>query len=625
MTLCTISIAGAFACESDDPEGPTPSISVALSPSTLTVQQGQSGTATVTLSRSNYDDNVTLNVTGAPTGVTATLSPASLSGTTTTATLTVNAGTGAAAGPATLTVTASGSGVTTAEADLALTINAAPAGSYTLAVDPTSVTVTQGGSVEATVNLTREGGFAGEVSLAATGLPEGVTAAFDPAATTGGSSTLTLTAAGDAAAGSATITITGTADGQTDQTAALALTVQEASTGGNVTWTFCPASGVPVWVAYQDGDGDWVRASQGSEPNSWVMQFDEDRGGIAYVTDFLGTPSVNVWYGLRTELGEQGGELCDEPGETFSVTGSVTGVDATDQVFISLGTASAVVIPALGSEFTLENVAPGTHDLIASRVTIDDSGDDPVMRTEELILRRDVQTTAGQELAVLDFASDEAFAPVEHEVTIEGANGDQTFLIAGYFTDNGVASGFFTGLPTLGDTKTYAGIPADRQQPGDIHLLSVVAMDDPANPTRSRTVQEFFVAAGDRTVTLGPVLDNGTVSAIPGAPYPRLQAVQTRQPEYTKYFFADFSQLAREWQILASAAWVGAGSDVTLAVPDFSGVEGWDPGAWALEAGEETEWTVGGFDWSVAGGIFAAPFTDGGRVVSANRHGTITP
>jgi len=66
---------------------------------------------------------------------------------------------------------------------------------YTLAVANGTVTAAPGGTATQTVNITRTGGFTGAVALTASGLPTGVTAAFDPQSATGNSSTLTLTAA----------------------------------------------------------------------------------------------------------------------------------------------------------------------------------------------------------------------------------------------------------------------------------------------------------------------------------------------------------------------------------------------------------------------------------------------
>ena len=100
--------------------------------------------------------------------------------------------------------------------------------SFTLSDSPSSLTITQGGAGgTSTVTVTDLGGFTGSVTLAASGLPSGVTAAFNPNPTTG-TSTLTLTASSSATTGTATVTITGTS-GSLVATTTLALTVNAAA------------------------------------------------------------------------------------------------------------------------------------------------------------------------------------------------------------------------------------------------------------------------------------------------------------------------------------------------------------------------------------------------------------
>jgi subtilase family serine protease len=100
--------------------------------------------------------------------------------------------------------------------------------SFTLSDSPGSLTITQGGSGTSTITVTDVNGFTGSVTLAASGLPSGVTAAFGTNPTTG-TSVLTLTASGTATTGSATVTITGTS-GSLTATTTLALTVNSTAT-----------------------------------------------------------------------------------------------------------------------------------------------------------------------------------------------------------------------------------------------------------------------------------------------------------------------------------------------------------------------------------------------------------
>src|SRR3984957_1872035 len=101
--------------------------------------------------------------------------------------------------------------------------------SFTLSDSPSSLTITQGGSGgTSTITVNDQNGFAGSVSLAASGLPTGVTAVFNPTSTTG-TSTLTLTASSTATTGTSTVTITGTS-GSLVATTTLALTVSATAT-----------------------------------------------------------------------------------------------------------------------------------------------------------------------------------------------------------------------------------------------------------------------------------------------------------------------------------------------------------------------------------------------------------
>jgi subtilase family serine protease len=112
--------------------------------------------------------------------------------------------------------------------------------SFTLSDSPSSVTITQGGAGgTSTITVNDLNGFTGAVSLAASGLPSGVTAVFTPTSTTTTSS-LTLTASSTATTGAATVTITGTS-GTLVATTTLALTVSAVATP-NFTISASPAS-----------------------------------------------------------------------------------------------------------------------------------------------------------------------------------------------------------------------------------------------------------------------------------------------------------------------------------------------------------------------------------------------
>jgi hypothetical protein len=96
---------------------------------------------------------------------------------------------------------------------------------FTLSDLPNTLNLIQGNSGTTTITVAPLNGFTGNVTLAASGLPSGVTARFGTNPATG-TSVLTLTASSSAATGTATVTITGTS-GSLSATTTIALTVTE--------------------------------------------------------------------------------------------------------------------------------------------------------------------------------------------------------------------------------------------------------------------------------------------------------------------------------------------------------------------------------------------------------------
>jgi hypothetical protein len=195
------------------------------SPSSVTITQGgASGKSNITITPVNgFSGNVTLAASGLPTDVTAAFSP---NPATSSSTLTLTASATAATGTATVTITGT-SGTLRNTTVLSLTVNALK--TFSLSASPNAVTITQGGaSGKSNITITPDNGFSGNVTLAASGLPTDVTAAFSPNPATS-SSTLTLTASATAATGTATVTITGTS-GTLRNTTVLSLTVNALKT-----------------------------------------------------------------------------------------------------------------------------------------------------------------------------------------------------------------------------------------------------------------------------------------------------------------------------------------------------------------------------------------------------------
>lgn len=222
-----------------------PTASITVSTGTMTaasVTQGASATVPLTLTRTNFTGDIALAVTGLPTGVTASFAPGSpLPNGVNATTLTLTAAANATVGTSNVTVTASGTGVTPQTAVFALTVAASTTPGFTVAAAPATLTVVAGQGATSTVTLARQGGFAGDVAVAVTGAPAGVTAVLAPPSLTGAATTSTLTIATTSATapGSYTLTLTGSAAGQTARTTMVALTVTAVP---GVTVTLAPAA-----------------------------------------------------------------------------------------------------------------------------------------------------------------------------------------------------------------------------------------------------------------------------------------------------------------------------------------------------------------------------------------------
>jgi endoglucanase len=212
----------------------TQDFTVTPSPASVSVTRGSTASTTVAIARTNFTGAVTMSASGLPSGVTVAFNPsAATTGNSVTATFTAS-GT-ATIGTAAVTLTAT-SGALTRTTSVSLTVNDVVTQTFTVAASPGSLSVARGASGASTIGITRTN-FTGAVTLTASGLPAGVTVAFNPAtATTGNSATATFTASSTATLGAATVTITATS-GALTRTTTVALTITGTDGGGTLTAT----------------------------------------------------------------------------------------------------------------------------------------------------------------------------------------------------------------------------------------------------------------------------------------------------------------------------------------------------------------------------------------------------
>jgi pseudomonalisin len=230
----------------------TPPLSLGISVSYLDIAAGSSKSATITTTRNrSFNASVLLSVTGLPQGVTASLSTTTVKAPGAgTSTLAVKVGASVAGGSYLATVTASGGGITKVAY---LTVNILPAPSYSLTLNPTSLTVAQGGTGNVVASTTRTTTFDSAISVKVTGMPSGVTASAGSIPAPGsGLVTLAITVGSSVPPSTYKLTVT-TSGGGITKTTPLSLIVSgvtlSASTaalavpkGGSVTMNLTTAS-----------------------------------------------------------------------------------------------------------------------------------------------------------------------------------------------------------------------------------------------------------------------------------------------------------------------------------------------------------------------------------------------
>src|SRR3989441_6692180 len=147
-----------------------PDFSLSANPTTVSFVAGQTATSTISLHPTGgFSRNATLPPTSAPSGISGSCVPSSISGSQTSP-RTLG---GSTPGSYTVTVTGTnGSLVHTTSIGVTVTAPATP--EFSISANPASVSFLAGQSATSTISLTSTGGFSGAVALAAASSPSGV-------------------------------------------------------------------------------------------------------------------------------------------------------------------------------------------------------------------------------------------------------------------------------------------------------------------------------------------------------------------------------------------------------------------------------------------------------------------
>jgi len=304
-----------------DASTPTPSLHL-TAPATPSVTPGKSTTATVTTSVSGgFSSVVTLSATGAPSGLTASLSPTALaapgSGS---STLTLTAASYLAPGSYNLTLKASGGGITQT-ATLGVTVS--PNCSYSLGGSSASAPATGGNFTD---NVTTQSGCSWTAASNVSWI------SLTGGATGTGSGTVGYTVASNntLASRSGTVTIAGKTLSvvQAAATAVFSLTSSSASfsaTGGNGSVSLTAKPTNATWKAVSNAS--WITITAGNS----------------------GAGSGTVSYRVASNTSAARTGTMTIAGQTFTVSQSGTAASANCSYQVSVGAISAATNGYLGS------------------------------------------------------------------------------------------------------------------------------------------------------------------------------------------------------------------------------------------------------------------------------------
>jgi len=587
-------------------------------PGQVSIEQGDSESVTIEIARiAPYAGEVTLSLENAPEGLTGSFDPNPAAGNTATLTLTADEDLAAQV----YEVTVRGTGSPEATTTISVTITEpADEGGFELSVNPNQISIEKGASGQVSVGIDRIAPYAGAVTLSLENAPAGLTGTFDPNPVAGGTSTLTLNASAGLTAQTYVVTIRGT--GSPEATTTLSVTITEADPGpgpgdGDLAYSFCPAD-VPIWLAYQDGDGPWT--SVAGSNGTFMLDIQSDRGGIAYVTgsDVDGYHTM-IQFATRGELEQMGSVECGGK----MIHGSLSAaLGLTDMAMISLGNSGTSVGFGASLDFTIENVQDGPVDLLAARVSLLGGG------APRVILRRGIDLpNHGTITPPLDFAG-EGFDPEEVPFAIAGANGDQVFITQSYLMGENASRGAGVYVPS-GTGATLYAIPEARRMPGDLHVFTISATDISALPNAAvRTVTEFHADLQPLQARLGDPLTAPTVTVPATVPYVQPKLEYVIQNEYARYWSLGYAQLEDAGNsatlTMTSGYRGGVVGTVELLVPDLTGAAGWS-NAWGMRTGVTTQWQFNASGWNLAGGVDAVPALDGAEILTGTRSGQFVP
>jgi len=364
------------------------------------------------------------------------------------------------------------------------------------------------------------------------------------------------------------------------------------------------------WIAYQNDGAEWRLLGEGKGVYTFAAT---RRLGIARA---LFSANSQIWVitvdYLTPEQAVAKFDCVESAPWAGFLRGTIAGLTGSEVAYIYYrGTNTYLNSPAYTNWAMETQGGPGT--LVAVR------HDSAFAQANRIIIRRDRSYDTGTPVPLLDFNSNEGFAPQVNTLSFTGTSA--TTYVA-YLTGGQVRwlSHVLLGSPGEGviprtATAVYS-IPAAQRIPGDIHRMDLTS--------GGQTLQHFFRDGSDLSLAVGPPLATEMFTTVAATPYRRTRLEVPSQPEYGAAITIEMSQnssgrsshatlnATREYFGETPAVW-------SLTLPDFSGIPGFQL-AHALTDGE-LKVTVTATNRRF--GFNDANAQDGETVLSASRVTTI--
>ena len=605
-----------LACSDYDngPPGDTGSIQLAASTNAVTIAPPGNGSVTVTLTRAGgFTGDVTLAVAGLPAGITAVVTPQTLTAATSTATINLTVAASTTPGAYAIVVTGNGQGVSQAATSFQITVPPAPTPAFTVSVPSGGFSIATSGSGTLNITLQRTN-FTGPIDLTLLNPPVGVTATITPQSTTGNAAVLTLIVSPTATPGVIPLILRASAQGMADRTVQFDLTIRTPPAASRVEYQFCDPSSAPVFFAYQDGSGAWQAVTGVPQGNMVQYAFDiaSGQGGVAMV--FAAPADANVAHGklaLRRphvaarmqaaarrsrldvyetvvlfattqQLIEDGIATCAQTQPTITVNAVVSGVPVGSYGIVSFGNTTRIYNPAdnPSGAITFDDAKSGVNDFVGVRTT-------PQNAPDRIILLRDLNIADGGSLPAINFNAGTPLTPATAQVTLTGSNNDPLEVFVDLVTANNNQGLWMELASSPANVRTWAGLRQQDMMSSDFHSLIVFASAQNQSGD-FRVTQKYVDYVTNQTLAFGPQISLPNVSQVAASTRLRFQgALPAEYDRGVAFSVADTSGTGNLVYAAATTSYLAAaGSAFTynIAMPDLTALTGF-PAASQLSTG----------------------------------------